>query len=506
MTQASLVDAKELIKQLQTRTFYQPGGPGRRRYFFGMDTGYHFIDSAELPVQGTIDPIYVPDPRRPDRFRLVSRTVSAPDLPSMTVVFHEQWGGIPRALMAPRCVFNMYEVHSRCGDLSDFYRGGEGYIVVYSGFQFEGNIDLGARTARDSDDPLMDSAPAKGVAIYPAGAISFGEKAASDVVVEVIDVVYGENVTCGDCGVENDGSQHIYAITRANVGSPSAPGQLVYSTDGGVIWTTASITGIGTAAEPRYVDIAGGVLFVGTDATTLFYTQLNADTGAPSTWSSVTLPVAMRDVYVQSPRAIYFAADSGRVYRTEDIAVAPSLVDSGATDNLLRIHGFAETIVAVGANGRVYRSINNGATWASLSAPAATSLQAVCVFGQKDIIVGGANGNVYRTRDGSTWETEALPVSGGQVFDIVGPTREVIWVAYQLSNVAYLVTSLDGGDTWGRSGFTWRIQNWPTFQKAGRIAAPIAADTAVAANYLAVAGLASGGADGFLVAGVPTIK
>lgn len=502
----TILDDSELIKQLGTRTFYQPGGAGTARYFFGLNTEYHFIDGAELPTNGSIDPIYVPDPRRPDRYRLVSRSRSAPDLPTVSLVFLEKWGGIPSVLLAPKCSFNLYEVHGRCADLSDFYRGWESYMLIYSGFTLEGSVDLGTRTAMDSDDPLKDSVDAKGVAIYPAGVISFGEEASTDVVVEVIDVVYGTAVTCGNCGVLNDGTLLQYAITRANVGSPSAPGQLVYSVDGGATWLDASITGIGLSAEPAYIDISGNILFVGTNSTTLFYTTLNNDTGAPTTWNTVTLPVAMTDVYVQSPSAIYFCASAGRIYRTTDITIAPTLLDGNGTDNFSRISGISETIVAVGANGRVYRSTNNGLTWSTLTAPAATTLNAVQVLGPKELITGGANGNVYRTLNaGASWLTAALPQTGGAVFDIVAATREVLWVAYQKTSVAYLLTSLDGGQTWADNNGTSRIANWPVFQKAGRLAFPSAADIGIAANYLLVAGLATSGTDGILISGAPTI-
>jgi hypothetical protein len=502
----TILDESEIIKQLGTRTFYQPGGAGQPRYFLGVNSEYGFIDGMNLPTNGSIDPIYVPDPRRPDRYRLISRSRGVPDLPSVDLVFLESWGGIPSVLMAPKCAFNLYEVHGRCADLSDIYRGWESYMLIYSGFTFEGPVDGGTRTAMDSDDPLKDSVSAKGVATYPVGAISFGEEAATNVVVEVIDLVYGQQVNCGNCGALNDGSQMIYAITRANVGSPAAPGQLVYSLDGGLTWNNSAITGIGAAAEPAYIDIVGSILFVGTSLTSLFWTVLNADTGAPTTWNSVTLPVAMTDVYVQAPNAIFFSASAGRIYKTTDIAIAPVLIDGGATDNLLRITGLNEMIVAVGAAGRVYRSLNNGVTWSTLTAPFNTSLNAVIALGDKDIRVGGANGISYHTvNGGAVWVTDALPLTGGTIQDMVAATREVIWLTYQLTSVAYLLTSLDGGLTWATNTNTSRIANWPVFQKAGRLAFPVAADIAVAANYLAVAGLATSGTDGILIAGAPTI-
>jgi photosystem II stability/assembly factor-like uncharacterized protein len=502
----NILDANELIKQGNTRSFYQPGGAGAATYFFGLDTQYHFIDGANLPVNGDINPIYVPDPRRANAYRLVSRTQDPPDLPEISLNFMEKWGGIPRVLMAPKCQFNIYEVHGDCEDLSDFYRAWASYMLIYSGFMIEGSIDLGTRSQQEGNDPLMDAVTAKGVAIYPVGALSFGEEAATNVVVEVIDAVHGTRETCGNCGMENDGSQLIYAITRANVGSPSAPGQLIYSTDGGATWTSASITGIGSTAEPRYIDIAGSVLFVGTDSTTLFYSTLNADTGAPGTWSTVTLPVAMRDVWVQSSRAIFFSADSGAVYKTTDITVAPTSIATGGVDNLLRIHGREQTIVAVGANGRVYYSQNGGSSWASATAPAVTSLNAIQVINDTHWWTGGANGNLYKTVNrGSTWSSVGFPQSGtGTIYDIVFATLEVAWIAHQVSSVAYLVTTLDGGASWARDNGTSRILNWPVFQKAGRIAVPTTTP-AVAANYAVICGLATGGTDGLLLSAAPSL-
>jgi hypothetical protein len=206
----NLITADELVKNSSTRTWYMVNG---QRFFYGLP-GYHFISGGSMNVAGTIDPIYVPDPRRPGKYRLVSRTSAAPDLDEFTVEFMESWGGIPRHLLKNGCPFTFYELHSRCADMSDFYRGWEGYVMIYSQGLLEGAIDLGTRTSRDADDPLMDSATFKSASIYPAGALSFGEEAATDVVVEVIDVVYGPQ-SCVACG---DGSELIYALTRANVG------------------------------------------------------------------------------------------------------------------------------------------------------------------------------------------------------------------------------------------------------------------------------------------------
>lgn len=497
------LDRNEIYTQGMTRAFIQHGGPGTQTYLFGLGAQYGTIEGASLPqAVGSIDPIYQPDPRRAQNYRLVGTQSAAPELPSVTLNFHEKMGGVPRQLLAPRCEYNLYEVHGRCNDLSDFNRGWNGYVLVYSGFKNVGTVDLGARMSADGDEALTDGIEATGEAIYPVGEMSFGEEAATDIVADVMDIVYGTAINCKACGAENDGSKFIYAVTRANVASPSAPSQLVYSLDGGQTWTNATITGIGTTAEPRFIDIVNNILFIGTDDTTLFYTALNTDTGAPTTWQSVTLPVAMRDAWVESPNAIWFV-DTTVIYKTTDITIPPTAVDSGAPATLLRIHGTGEgTIVATGQTGAVRYSRNGGISWVTATAPSVSNVRAVQVVEDRLWYVGSADGNVYKTVDyGASWATVGFPGAGtGNVHDIVVATREVIWVAYVASSVAYLVTSIDGGFSWaGTNSGAPRIQNWPTFQNIHRMAAPIYAPHGIAANYLGIAGTATGGADGILL-------
>lgn len=493
--------ADELITQKHTRTFVQWDGAGGQRYFFGLDTQYHFIESATLPVNGGIDPVYVPSPQHSGRYRQVARTISAPGPVEATLQLHESWGSVQRLLANVNCPFNIYEVRGRCDDLSDFYRGGESSMWIYSGMQVSENIDLGTRTAQDSDDPQVLSVPLRGDAIYQVGALSFGEEAAAEVVVEVIDAVYGSTITCGDCGIPNNGSQVIYAITRANVGSPSAPGQIVYTVNGGVTWVTAAITGIGATAEPRYIGLAGSVLFVGTDATSLWYSPINKQTGAPTTWTSVTLPVAMNDAEVITPSNIVFVANSGQVYRTSDITIAPTLLASTGAGNLNRVHALEQTIVAVGANGAVAVSVNNGLSWALAVAPVAAALVAVQVVAPREFWVLSTANILYRTiNSGATWTTIAFPGSGtGTGRDLVFASREVAYLSHDNSNTAFLAITMDGGGSWASQTTTWRVVNWPTFRRAARIAVPCSGNPTVDVNSVTLAGLATSGTDGLLL-------
>jgi hypothetical protein len=532
---ANPLDANELIKQGQTRTFYQPGGPGTPVYFFGLDTSYHFIDSAEMPTNGTIDPVFVPDPRRPNRYKLVARQIGAPDLPTVSLVFHEQWGGIPRALMAPKCEFNLYEVHSRCADLSDFYRGWDSYVLIYSGFRFEAGIDLGARTAADSDEGLTANLDAKGAAIYPVGSLGFGTEATSEVDSPIIDVVYGTSITCGDCGVQNDGSQFIYALADGT-DQYASPVQyqltVKYTINGGVSWSNSIITGV--YGTPKFIEIAGNTLFVGARATNgtssiIAYTQIDPITGTIGAWSSYTIAnTYLEDVWVKSSRSIWFSGGSGSIYKTSDIVNPPSLVDNdlGASIALYRISGAGDTIVAVGGTaslGYIRYSKNGGATWTTITsttvdASAGTTttsrFSALEVLDDKNWIVGSVQGLIQKTTTGgATWTKNSFAYEDlGEITDIAFPTREVGWIGQNYNGNGQLWTTIDGGNTYVLHNSTSRIANYPisSIEQIRRIGVPYTAEPAVAANYITIGGKAVtsgvvGAIEGILISAAPTI-
>ena len=532
---ANPLDANELIKQGQTRTFYQPGGPGTDMYFFGLDTSYHFIDSAEMPSNGTIDPVFVPDPRRPNRYRLVARQIGAPDLPSVSLVFHEQWGGIPRALMSPKCEFNLYEVHSRCADLSDFYRGWDSYVLVYSGFRFESGIDLGTRTATDSDEGLTANIDAKGAAIYPVGSLGFGEEATTSTYSNVLDVVYGTSITCAECGVANDGSQFIYAVAGPNASaSPSfATSRVVYTMDGGINWSTSILTGTLSTETPKFIDIAGSILYVGVagaSTTKIYYTSIDTITGDLGTWSSYTVSGVLNDTWVKSPRSIWFAGTAGKIWKTSDILATPTVIDSGVGSSvtLNRIHGANDVILAVGGavtpTVEIRYSKNGGATWSTITDTTLNTFTGVDVTGPASAVfvvdsniwfvgltaTSGKTNLVKTNTGGQTWKAVTFSEStGNTIGDIVFPTREVCWLSVNTGTEGHLFTSIDGANTFARYDVTSRITGYPasSVDTINRIGCPFSAEPAVAANYVALAGESTvGAADaGILITAAPTI-
>lgn len=503
---------EQLWKNQDVRVHWQPGGagPANPTYYLGSEEAQiGFITGGTKVNSGSIEPIWVPSPRRPGAWELRGRSRGVPDLPSISLEWHEyNAGGMPRQLLTAQCAISFYELHGRCKDLSDLNRGWSGYVFIYAD-GIAGPVDLGARNHRTDDNPLAETLDYTLRDSYIIGQLGWGEEAATVVVQEVIDGVYYGAGNCAECGIENDGSRLSYYVTRANVGSPGAPGQLVYSTDYGVNWSTALITGIGTTNAPAGVDIVGSRLFVWVPAaTSIFYATINDDTGAPGAWAAVTGVGAYNDAWVASARNVWFCGANGIIHRTRDIATAPTLVDNGAGAVALnRIHGNKNTIVAVGASGMVRASQNGGVTWTTYpivvaGATISASLAAVWVWSAKRWFVLSAANNLYVTENGGvTWSLVPTPLGGtGTGRDIVFATPEVAYLSSDVSSTAYLACTMDGGASWANDGA--RLMQFPVFERGNRIAVPVSGVADVDANTVGIAGLRGVGGDGVIQLGV----
>jgi len=507
--------ADEVITQQHKRAYLQWGGPRPNNpvHFAGQDGQYMAITGVSLPESGGIDPIWAPSDGNAKRYKLIGRMVTPADLASATMIFYEKHGILPRQLFK-QCPFSAYEVAGSCQDLSDLYNGVTDYLLVYS-MGIVTDKTLGDRVTMDTDELIADELGITLSDIYPVGPLGFGYNAATMIDREVVDVVYGKREMCGNCGPENDGSKWIYAITKSSGGSPGLPAEVVYSTDGGDSWSQATITGMGATEDPVAIDVVGSRLVVvsatagGATLGGYYWADIDPDTGIPGTWTEVNngfvTGAEPRDIFVLSPREVYFCGDAGYIYKSSDITSGVTAINAGdaTSENLLRIDGAEDVIVAVGANGAVIRSTNRGANFAATAdSPTTSQLQALEVFDQRRIWVGSVNGYVWYTLDGGkTWTQKGFSGEGtGQVFDIVFATEEVGYMLHaNATPTARLFVTVDGGFTWTNS--TWRIVNWPTFNYATRAAVPSSSDSAVNVNNVVIAGITSTD-DGVLLLGI----
>lgn len=514
------ITANEVLTYKHIRDYIQFGGPlpGNLAQYYGQDAQYMAVEGVKVPEgNGKIDPIWVADPRRIGKYRLVGRKVSPPDLAEATLKLYERHGAIPRQLSRINCPFNHYQPAGTCKDLSDFLNGWSDYVMVYSGALVDGSKDLGTRTSIDKDEVIEDSLPLKLNDIYPIGALSFGDNAQTIVTLEVIDAIYGSREQCGECQPADDGAKNIYAVTKSSGSTPGTAPKFIYSNDWGVNWTQGTVTGLGDTEDPISIDVVGKYLVITTQTaggptiSGYYYAEIDNATGIPGTWTKVTTGFSatylVNDVYVLSPREVYFCANGGAIYKSSDItagvdwALFPGTVTSAS---LKRIHGQNETIVSVGASGTVVFSANRGKTWATATAsPINATLQALAVVNDNVWWVGANNGSLWYTlTGGAVWAQKRFSGdNSGQVRDVICVTDEVLFFSHDTATpTARIFSTWDGGQDWTNTGP--RINNMPTASRFNRLACPDVDNAGLAANTIVVAGLSGGGSDGILLQGL----
>lgn len=505
-----------VTSQQMRRIFIQQGGPlpNSGLQFAGLDAQYMMLDSVTRPLR-TIDPIRVYDPSNPKRFKVVGRKIAPPDFPTATLHILENRGTLPFQLGDLSCAFNLYLPVGLCQNLSDFLAGWQDQVEIVSWAEAT-SVDEGARNAWDADDQVEDAVAITLEAKYSIGPISFTSEAATQVDREVVDIVYGGGLQCGDCGPSDDGTNRVYMATKSSgAGSPGLPAEVTYSLNRGVDWASVVIDNFGSTEDPVAIDIVGNKLVVvGSGA--YYWASINRQ-GVPGTFTKVSTGfvtgAAPNDLFVLSPQEVFFVGNSGYVYKAADITAGVSVVDAGSAtaQNLLRIHGDGnQELVAVGAASAVIKSTNRGVSWATtLNNPSAIALDNYSVFVKQPGVyfVGtGLSGRLFYTLDGGdNWTQSNFAGSGtGYVRDIVFATDEVGYFVHDDNTpTGRIWATWNGGASWVRNdGGSQRLLNWPTLNRINRVAVPNATNQ-VAANWLALGGLGGGGTDGIALIGAP---
>lgn len=503
--------ADEVTTKKHRRIFIQFGGaaPNNPPKYGGKDTQYMSLNGVSAPIAGSVDAIRVHDPERIGSYKLIGRSISAPDNDEAELVLHEKHGALPFHFYRTTPAFNVYIPVGVCKNLSDFLRGWSDWVEIASGAIIN-ERDLGDRggVSGDDDDATEVTLSLTLADYYAVGQLGFGETGATDVANEVMDVTFA----LGDACADDDGTKRIYGITKGD--GSTTPGVVVYSLDGGLTTATAAVTGMLATETPAAIAVVGNYLVVvsptGQSATiSALYVASLSDTGVPGAFQKISTGFVAsklaRDIYVAGPSEVYLVGDGGYIYTARDILSGVTVLNAAAatTSNLNRIHAKGATIVAAGAAGAVVISQNGGRTFATaLGSAGSSAQQAVAVKSAQEFWVGAADGTMrYTLNGGVTWQAKVIPNATG-VLDIVFVTPEVGYVAYTTGSApttARLWATWNGGADW--DGGAPRILSLPTFTRATRIAAPQSSDSTTNVNTVALAGLGGGGTDGILLVG-----
>lgn len=510
----------DIYTQRMNRLFFQIGGPfpDSAWAYYGLNAQYAMLDGV-TESYGDVDPIYVKDPIVTDRYQIVGRQRGTPALGSANLTMMEKIGFVPRDLGKQGCEFNLYRPVGNCKSLADFNNGWD-YVEVYGGCVAT-ERDGGDVFPMDGDEQLANAYSLTIAEMYKVGALSFGEKAATAVDREVVDVVWGGGVSCGNCGPTDDGATRLYAVTQGSgAASPGLPAEVVYvrrnAVDGSITVYEYPLSFLTSSEQPSAIDIMGDYLIVvSNDAGSYAYAPINSLDGTLGAFTEVTAGfVASRepnDIFVASPFQAYLVGDGGYIYSLTTVTQGVTVLDAGdaTAENLNRIHGDrASTLVAVGDNAAVVYSTNGGLSWQTASAaPGSATLTAVSVKDRFHWWVGGSS-RYYTRNAGVSWTQQAI-AGAVAISDIVFATPEIGYTIYVTATpAARLQATMNGGHDWadvGAGEVVSRVIGWPSFQQGNRVAVPNSTPD-IATAFLAVAGRSAGaGTDGRLYIGASAL-
>lgn len=488
--------------QKNVRLFIQLDGaaPDNPLLFYGSQWQYARYEDDEESY-GDVNPVYNRAANSIDGFDLTAITRDAPDLGTGSLVVMEKIGYVPRNLARRQCPIGLYLPKGDCKSLADPLSGwdvlGVRPIVGINNRSRNGMSD-------DSDDALTSTYALRLAEMYDLGKLFWGSAAAANIDREVLDLVWGGGVQCGNCGPADDGSTRLYAVTRpSGAGSPGLPAEVIFvrydkNTRGTTVFEY-DIAGLGANEVPSFIDIMGQYLIVGSnDSGSYFYASINELDGTLGDFTEVSAGFVgggePNDIYVAGPSEAYIVGDGGYIYRLTDVLSGVTVLDAGGAtaQNLSRVRGLGRTIVAVGAAATVVVSSNSGVSWAATSAsPGAAALTAVEVLGDLTYYVGGAS-RYYTRNGGVSWVEQAI--SGAtSVLDILFVTAEVGYTAYTTASGCAIQATCFGGALWANSeNANSRIASIGATATGGQVTRLAAPQTTVdiSTAYLAAGGRA----------------
>lgn len=413
--------------------------------------------------QGGLTPVRVPSDEAYEQFDTVDSIQGQPDLPSLPVTFRMTRNLSQVYRMArKRCIVDVQLHFGACKNPADFNNGWEKVgILDQSRITTYGTGDLGAMDA-DQNAPVDENVEFVGQDWYEVVPLTPSVSGTAAITDEVIKVLICDQRTCGECGLDSDGCQNIFAIVSDTSGSPGLNARIMYSKDQGATWSSQVVNSMAAAEVPVDAVCAGPyiVIFSGGSNDRMHYALITEVLRGIAVWNAVATGFvgagSPSKAYAHNAENIWVTGDGGYIYKITDPTNSASAKTSGdiTTQNLKGIHSYDDTnVVAVGASNVVLLSRNGGTSWALQTGPAAgVQMNAVWMTGANSWLIGSNAGVLYFTEDaGLTYTTIGIPDSAsGIINDIRFSKRSVGYIGRSMTSNprAQILRSIDGGYSW----------------------------------------------------------
>ncbi len=455
---------------------------------------------------GDVENIYSPHPRKYDAFEVVGQIRGEEERPTTQLQGRYALDVASRLLELAKigCAVDVQLHMGQCSDPSEFNEFTKAIILEDALIPNWATDELGALQP-DEKSPVNETADISAAEMYEVLEIATSERAGDVVTNEVVDVVFCDAISCGDCEEYSPGCNKIFAVTLAAGGSPGTPADVVFSLDKGATFLAHDIESL--AGDPTGIACVSSYVVVTSNDDASIEIALKSEFNATDdpVFTSVLAGIVAggepNDISSLGSKA-FICGDGGYVYTTIDPTAGVVVVDAGVatTDNLNAINALNEEFaVAVGDSGAVVYT-ESGNLWQAVALrPVGVGVDLISVLVHSELywLVGTNDGRMFYTFDkGQTWTEKTFAGSGtGNVFDITRSKDSVLWMSHATTAPAgRIFRSYNGGNSW-----TQVPEGTGILPANDRINALAACEWDV--NLIVGVGLADDAADGFIVLG-----
>ena len=402
-----------------------------------------------------------------------------------------------------RCRVDIFAVSGKCGNPQDFTEGGEKWVYFpdgqISGHGYEGFGAYGLDDNKETNETVDMTSEEYYEFLYLSQ-----EQVGSTVTsrrVYTVDVYIGND--CEDCPEPCD------RVLCSMAGASATPGTqplLLYSSDGGLTWSTQTITTLFSTEEIKDGITSGDdIVYISNTSNSIHYTEIELVYDGTNTWKEVTSGFVANKgpnaIWKIDNRHVWIVGNGGYIYFCQNHHTGVTVSDAGIAtiQNLTDVHGYdTKNILAVGGNNAVVVTKDGGETWQFVVGPAGGVLLGCCWMWSADVWFVGEGaagaGKLWLTVNrGKSWTEVTLPGSYVQIDKIGFISEAEGYMSARDAGKSYILKTITAGNQW-------------VVLPEGKRATPIAntylddIDTCSKyANTAFAAGLASNGTSGIIV-------
>ena len=416
---------------------------------------------------GDVTDIECPDPNRPGAYIKIGEIQAGDERATLTLEGRYALDIRSRLLQLAqrKCALDVQLHFGDCEDLTNRNNYKKILFLEDALLASYDTEDLGSLQSGDTA-AINESVELSATKIYDVIRQVFEQEAEDIVVLNVLDVVFCDEPSCGNCADDSAGCEKVYAITVAEGGSPGTPPSFLWSLDGGLVWDADDIVPL-AANDPTALACVSDYIVVVSHAANLFYytLQTNFELNVPAfmvAWN--TSPVAdaaggfvtggePNDIVSVGTKA-WIVGDNGYIYVMTDPADMTTQ-DAGETTTaqLVKVDALNENrAVAVGSSATIVFT-TDGETWEVTQnnpVPFLTSLVSVAMKSNDVWFVGDDAGFLWYTTDsGVTWSLKPFIGDGtGTVVDICFSTDSIGYFIQDTGDVGRIFATFNGGYDW----------------------------------------------------------